>query len=463
MAGRHTKSRPYMLPNNELTIVSANVRGFHTNIGELTHSAINRHRADIVFVCETFLDDSVPQTYARVRGYSPWVRKDRSTQGGGMAFCYKDTVNVQVVEPPVPVPRELEFLTLKVTDRDSKGVLVVGCYRPPSQGTAVIDFLSANLDAMMTASQCDKVLIVGDLNQHTVRNAFNSLLVVHDLQNFVTFPTHRSGSSLDPVVTDLPAHTVRCSPLDFVGTSDHVAVLTKLHFRKPREECHTRTLWKWEAANWGALRSALRGWDWQSVLQGDTDLQARRFTETLHSLQARWVPHSQYKSKASDQPWFGPECRTASNAKYRAWQAYKMHPTARNRQRHREATQHMRDTQEWATGRWRENLKGKLKGGQVGTKRWWSIVKEQKGDERVTTIPSLSRGDGSMAHTAQDKANVLAKHFAGKMCIPNLEKAPPTLPEIVQDKIVTVKTNEIEVRKVLLNLNGKKGCGAGQN
>ncbi|MPC44516.1 hypothetical protein E2C01_038189 [Portunus trituberculatus] len=131
MAGRRTKSRPYTLSNKELTIVYANVRGFHTNIGEFTHSAINRHRADIVFVCETFLDDSVPQTYVRVQGYSLLVRKDRSTQGGGIAFCYKDTVNVQVVEPPVPVPRELEILTLKVTDSDSKGVMVVGCYRPP--------------------------------------------------------------------------------------------------------------------------------------------------------------------------------------------------------------------------------------------------------------------------------------------------------------------------------------------
>ena len=55
---------------------------------------------------------------------------------------------------------------------------------------------------------------------------------------------HISGYSLDPVVTDLPPDTVQCEPLDFVGTSDHAAVLTKVHFRRPREERYTRTLWR---------------------------------------------------------------------------------------------------------------------------------------------------------------------------------------------------------------------------
>lgn len=129
MASQHTSTRCYKPPNSELTLVSANVRGLHTKVGELTHNVIAMHWADIVFVCETFLDDKVPQKYALMRGYSAWLRKDRSTQCGHVEFCYKDTVNVQVVESPVPVPRELELLTMKITDSD---VLSVGCYRLPS-------------------------------------------------------------------------------------------------------------------------------------------------------------------------------------------------------------------------------------------------------------------------------------------------------------------------------------------
>ncbi|MPC46574.1 hypothetical protein E2C01_040295 [Portunus trituberculatus] len=89
---------------------------------------------------------------------------------------------------------------------------------------------------MLMANQCEGVIIVGD-NPHTVHASFNTLLVV-------TFPTHVSGSSLDPVVTDLLPSDVQCSPLDFIGTSDHVAVITKVHFRRQREESFSRTLWK---------------------------------------------------------------------------------------------------------------------------------------------------------------------------------------------------------------------------
>ncbi|XP_063881678.1 uncharacterized protein LOC135111930 [Scylla paramamosain] len=232
---------------------------------------------------------------------------------------------------------------------------------------------------MMVPNKCENEIIIGDLHQNTVREAFNTLMVVHDLHNHVTFPTHRSGSSLDPVVTDLPSDTIQCSSLDFVGTSDHVAVLTRISFKRPREECHTRTLWRWE--------------------------------------KDRWVPHSTHQAKGSDQPWFGPECRAASDAKYHAWLAFKRHPTAWNRQRHREATNHMRATQGWASNQWVTDLKRKLRGSRVGSKCWWSLVKEQQGVSRGNTIPPLHRDDGTIAQSARDKANLLAKHFTDKIVL----------------------------------------------
>lgn len=42
----------------------------------------------------------------------------------------------------------------------------------PLQSTMLVDFLTANIDAMMTTSQSESVVNVGDLNQHMVKNAF---------------------------------------------------------------------------------------------------------------------------------------------------------------------------------------------------------------------------------------------------------------------------------------------------
>lgn len=294
-----------------------------------------------------------------------------------------------------------------------------------------------------------------------MREAFNTLMVVRDLHNYVTFPTHRSGSSLDPVVTDLPSDTIQCSSLDFVGTSDHVAVLTRISFKRPREECYTRTLWRWEKANWQAMRASLKTTDWDDVLCGDTDQQVGQFTELLHTLQDRWVPHSTHQAKGSDQPWFGPECRAASDAKYHAWLAFKRHPTAWNRQRHREATNHMRATQGWASNQWVTDLKRKLRGSRVGSKCWWSLVKEQQGVSRGNTIPPLHRDDGTIAQSARDIANLLAKHFTDKMCVSDPKRPPPSLPNIVKEKLSFATTSEVEVKAVLSKLDVTKAVGSG--
>ncbi|MPC79783.1 hypothetical protein E2C01_074329 [Portunus trituberculatus] len=69
--------------------------------------------------------------------------------------------------------------------------------------------------------------------------------------------------------------------LDFIGTSDHEAVITKVHFRRQREESFSCTLWKCEATDWGALREDLRRTDWGVVVSGDVNQQVRQFSELL--------------------------------------------------------------------------------------------------------------------------------------------------------------------------------------
>ncbi|KAK3869652.1 hypothetical protein Pcinc_025056 [Petrolisthes cinctipes] len=210
--------------------------------------------------------------YARIKGYSSWVRKDRSTLGGGVALCFKNSLRVVVLDTPIPA--DLEVIIWKVCGDKDIGILCVGCYRPPSQGTALIDYLLTNLDRLMTDHHCNFVIILGDLNQRGIQHSFDSLLAVFNLQNYVTFPTHRSGSSIDPVVTDLPSHDIQCSSMGPVGSSDHEAILTKITFKRPRDESITRTLWQWESADWCKLRNSLEQTDWESVLQGDVDQQA---------------------------------------------------------------------------------------------------------------------------------------------------------------------------------------------
>ena len=97
----------------------------------------------------------------------------------------------------------------------------------------------------MINHQCENVIILGDLNPPGIQRSFDSLLAVFNLHNHVTLPTHRSGSSLDPVFTDFHSHDVQCSSLGPVDSSDHEAVFTSVAFRRSGDKGATRTLWHW--------------------------------------------------------------------------------------------------------------------------------------------------------------------------------------------------------------------------
>ncbi|MPC68387.1 hypothetical protein E2C01_062587 [Portunus trituberculatus] len=76
------------------------------------------------------------------------------------------------------------------------------------------------------------------------------------------------------------------------------------------------------------------------------------------------------------------------------------------------------------------------------------------------SIPSLLQDDGSLVHSAHEKANLLAKHFSGKMSVPNPEQTPPTMPHTIKDTLLEVKTSDSEVREKLLEVDENKAMGA---
>lgn len=72
-------------------------------------------------------------------------------------------------------------------------------------------------------------MIVEDLTQYLEREAVDSLLLVNDLQNHVTFPTNKRGVLLDPVLSDLTEASTTCQQLGLVGSSDHHSVPNTSH------------------------------------------------------------------------------------------------------------------------------------------------------------------------------------------------------------------------------------------
>ncbi|XP_050730057.1 uncharacterized protein LOC127005333 [Eriocheir sinensis] len=413
------------MTQNSLRILSANVRGFRTNVGELTQ-AVLRNRADVVVAVETFLNDECVTMCDRIPGYCHWERRDwTDRQGGGVAVCYREDLQLQPLSAPVAEHIEAMFCRLLLADMSA--VLLVALYRPQWQGSEPLTFLTDQLDTILATYDCQSTAIVGDMNQHMVSRAFTELTVVHGLTNHVTFPTHVGGGSLDPVLTDLPGDSVHCRPLERIGSSDHNAVLTELGLNPSPEEARQRVIWLWQRADWQAMKRALADTDWDATLSGDVDHNVSAFSATLLQAQRQHVPHRAYKADPRDQPWFGYRCRLAAE-KYSAWRQYKRRPSQRNKALHRAACKAMTRTAAWARKRWENSLRRKLASNQVNTKQWWSLVKERQGTVTQDRIPPLKTPAGGLAVKNQDKADLLATHFNSKMTVEEPDRQPPSSP-----------------------------------
>ena len=263
-----------------------------------------RNKADIVVAVETFLRDECVTSCDRIPGYCHWVRRDRTTgQGGGVAVCHREGLQLQLLS--VQAPEELEAMFFRLLLADKSAVLLCTIYRPPRQGGAPLTFLIDELDSIMAAHACQNIAVVGDMNQHLVSRAFTELTVIHGLTNHVTFSTHVRGCSLDPVLTDLPRDSVHCQQLNRIGSSDHNAVFSHFGLNPASEESSQRTIWLWDKTEWPVLKHILAATEWPTLFSGNVDEDAAAFTTTLLAVQTQHVPHREYRAEPRDQPWFG--------------------------------------------------------------------------------------------------------------------------------------------------------------
>ena len=443
---------------HSLTIISANVRGLLTNIGDLTHSFVVPNNVDIVVAVETFFDENVPNNFGRISGYTNWYRRDRTVrQKGGIAACFRKSLHVQPLD--IDTPEHLEISFFKVWANNDETILFTACYRPQWQGNEPIEFLHHNLDNLLHLYSCKHLIIVGDMNQNQIRGHFEDFLTIYGLTNHVTFPTHDSGSSLDPVITDFPDSIVHCSPLGNVGSSDHRAVFTSVHICANHDDPIKRTTWLWKQGNWNGMREELNEVNWDEILVGDIDDQVEAFSQLVLEMQQRFIPHRTYTVKPSDQPWFGYQCRIAADAKMRAWNRFKRNRTRRNKQLHVNACRRMKEVQQWAIHQWQQDIRTKLVTKSMSSKEWWHTVKQQQGFTDDDSIPPLTREDGSVAVTSKDKAESLASYFASKMTVPDPICSPPDIPTRTNIRLSTCRTNIFEVEKHLHDTDVKKATG----
>ncbi|XP_037790925.1 uncharacterized protein LOC119586288 [Penaeus monodon] len=93
---------------------------------------------------------------------------------------------------------------------------------------------------------------------------------------------------------------------------------------------------------------------------------------------------------------------------------------------------------------------------------WWTCIKQQQGLLQDDTIPPLTKPDKTTAITSEEKAQVLATHFASKMSVPDLDLIPPSVPLYTKATLKTISIKVDEVKKILRHLDTNKAMGGVQ-
>ena len=167
-----------------------------------------------------------------------------SGKGGGVGVLVHK--GLSVTKNQQLVFRSFEYIDLTLKSTQSADLRLVVIYRPPSSGRKAqpvctfFDELSTLLEILCINHQ--KLLIAGDFNFHIddLNNGdaqrFTYQLDAANLRNFVQGPTHKSGHTLDLVITRENDGLVSKVSTDESLPSDHSSVLCSLMYACPPPE-----------------------------------------------------------------------------------------------------------------------------------------------------------------------------------------------------------------------------------
>jgi hypothetical protein len=200
------------------------------------------HGVDLFFLTETWLNENDAPVFGEMTppGYSYMNFPRGTTDHGGLAIIHKSSMHFQIVN--LHEQRFVNFEHISIIDiaNDVQYILI---YRPPpspENGLKLANYLK-EFDEFMSevALMPRKVILLGDFNIHAdmphkseVRRFLTSVETTGFFQHVVG-PTHRSGHTLDLVMSRLDDNLIGYCTVYLIPPSDHDMVKFCINLKKP--------------------------------------------------------------------------------------------------------------------------------------------------------------------------------------------------------------------------------------
>ena len=149
--------------HSSLKLSFTNIRGLRSNFVDC-ESFLESNSPDILALSETNLNDSIDSGNLSVRGYLPLIRKDSGTPMHGLAVY---------VNEGLPFARDLSlensaysYLCFRLDLLHSVSYFFFHYRSPSSALCTVFDFISSNIDQVLSINPSANVFVFGDFNVH---------------------------------------------------------------------------------------------------------------------------------------------------------------------------------------------------------------------------------------------------------------------------------------------------------
>ena len=222
-----------------LRIANLNICHILNKVDELKVLLSEKRSVDILGICETFLNNEVPDELITADGFN-FERKDRKGKSGGGILVYVSQLLNYKRRPDLE--GEIETIWLEISLPNSKPILYCSAYRPPSAPVAWVDLFTKQIEH---ASCCgNEVIISGDMNINLMQDPpkyWSDALEVFNFTQVVSCPTRvteNKGTLIDHVYTNRPEYIAEVN-VPTIAMSDHYPVcITRSSKHTPNKNSH---------------------------------------------------------------------------------------------------------------------------------------------------------------------------------------------------------------------------------
>ncbi|KAK6178318.1 hypothetical protein SNE40_013117 [Patella caerulea] len=247
-----------------------------------------------------------------------------NTTGGGKAVIHKRSIKVETTKDRVQA-KTFEQLSLRITTT-AKYFTLICIYRPPpsSRNKLSTSDFHTEFSSLLSVHSKINTLILGDFNiqlnnlsKHDSKKVL-SLLDHIGYNQHVDQATHKSGNTLDWVITPCDSSLVLDIQVEDRQISDHFLITVNLNLCKPRNPQRSIICRNIKVINWDILKNDLCRSKLVVEPLTDVDEKIDLYNDTLLELLDKHAPAVSKTITIRNAPWYNGDVQLSKRVRRRA-------------------------------------------------------------------------------------------------------------------------------------------------